>query len=60
MKKLVELHDATKRVIEHQRLVGAGMDRLDQRLDQVQPTVRVQAQVEHVGLLVRKVEVKSA
>ena len=35
--------------VEHQRFVGAGVDGLDQRLDQVQPAVRVEAQVEDVG-----------
>jgi hypothetical protein len=50
MKKLVAVAagDEAARV-EHQRLVGAGMDRLDQGLDQVQPAVRIEPQVEHVG-----------
>jgi hypothetical protein len=35
--------------VQHQRLVGAGGDGLDQGLDQVEPAVRIEPQVEHVG-----------
>jgi hypothetical protein len=48
-KKLVALQlDTWPCGIEHQRLVGAGIDRLEQRHDEVQPAVGIQAHVEHV------------
>ena len=49
-KKLVALQLDTKPLrIEHQRLVGARLDRLDQRLDEIEPAVRIEPHVEHVG-----------
>jgi hypothetical protein len=47
--KLVESQLATSRAGRHERLVGAGVDRLDPAWNRVEPAVRVEAQVEDIG-----------